>query len=570
MNRILVSVAATLAFGIAVLWAAGQIEQAAAPELPALMPDGALLYIQAKDLSTLLGDWNRSAQKRAWLAGDDYQEFSRSRLFERLSQAQDEFSAAAGIPADSALLNAVAGTQSGLALYDIGNLQFLYVTRMSQHDAENTPLWALHSRFEPRSEGAVQFYVRQDPQSKRTAAFAADKGWLILGTSADLVAGALDRLQLPHERSVAGEAWYIDSVRQAPGPPGDLRMVLNLSKLVPSPYFRSYWVQQNLTEMKQYGSAVSDLYRSPKNYREERVLLRKPGQSARAAGDVSALSALAPPGSDFYSAQAAPDPDTVLTALRDNLLEVKPATVVNAWDAPPPATDEHVGSVAMLDVRIDQAPVVVSHADPYEPLRNLLRSAQLSELLKVGSVVDAHESEFVHIQSAMVLEAQQPWTEPSLQQALTAALQPGLTAGRMGIGWVERSGRSGSYLGLDGQVPLYAAIRQNLLFLANDAEMLDTMLARQQNMPAQQQTGLTHIAVFRHGQKEQQDFTALFARLDRHQIDPSAASGAQVPPFFSGNSASLSRMFTDVDMETLSEHDEGAKVLQTVSYEWTQ
>jgi hypothetical protein len=45
-------------------------------------------------------------------------------------------------------------------------------------------------------------------------------------------------------------------------------MVLNLEKIVPSPYFRSYWVQRNVTEMKQYSSAVSDLYRSSQSYRE--------------------------------------------------------------------------------------------------------------------------------------------------------------------------------------------------------------------------------------------------------------------------------------------------------------
>ena len=140
MKRILWSAISVLAFGAAAFWAVGQMEQSQTQQLPSLMPTGALLSIEARDFSSLLKDWNNSAEKRAWVDGDDYQEFSRSRLLERLSQAQDEFSAAAGIRTADSLLNAMAGKQSCLAIYDIGNLEFLYVTRMSQHDAENTPL----------------------------------------------------------------------------------------------------------------------------------------------------------------------------------------------------------------------------------------------------------------------------------------------------------------------------------------------------------------------------------------------------------------------------------------------
>jgi hypothetical protein len=49
--------------------------------------------------------------------------------------------------------------------------------------------------------------------------------------------------------------------------------------------------------------------------------------------------------------------------------------------------------------------------------------------------------------------------------------------------------------------------------------------------------------------------------------DPGPTDG-QSPAFFSGNIASLSRMFATVDRETVSERDEGAQVTQTVLYYW--
>lgn len=574
MKRVFLSLAAVVAGALVALWAVAQLQQARTPELPSLMPDGALLYIEAKDFDALLHDWNGSDEKRIWLAGDNYQAFSRSRLFQRLSQAQEEFSTAAGLSAGSGLLNVVAGKQSCLAIYDIGNLAVVYATHMDEATVEDTPLWQLRSNFQQRTEGAAQFFVRQDQQSGRTAAFASNNGWLILATREDLLAGVLDRLQSQGARSVATEAWFADTVKQAQGPQGDLRMVLNLGKLVPSPYFRSYWVQRNITGMKQYSAALSDFYRTAQNDREERLLLRKPGLAATVTGDVGALAALAPPDATFYSAQASPDQANVLTALRDNLLELKPARAESMWNnAPPAATQADTGAASMLDVRIDQAPAIVAPADPYQSLRALLGTAQPSGMLQVYSTRVSQDGVFVQIQSGIVIEAEQNWNDAAVRDALVAATQPGLTAGRIGLSWSQRSAAPGGYFALDGQVPLFVAAREKQLFLANDADLLERMLTQRQSPPSAPQSGVTYTAAFRHSPREQQNFLAIVARLDRAgnavaadgQVFPQQGG---VPNFFSGNVESLSTMFSGMSQETVEEKDQGAKVTQTITYQW--
>ncbi|MGH9552088.1 MAG: hypothetical protein ACRD3W_22060, partial [Terriglobales bacterium] len=99
-------------------WAAYQA--AAPPEVPLsrYVPSGALLYLQAKDFSALLADWKRSPQKQAWLAGSNYEVFSRSRLLLRLKDAEKQFAMAAGLPPDMNFLSQTAGSESALALYD--------------------------------------------------------------------------------------------------------------------------------------------------------------------------------------------------------------------------------------------------------------------------------------------------------------------------------------------------------------------------------------------------------------------------------------------------------------------
>jgi hypothetical protein len=560
----------------ALVWAVAQLAPAH-HELSSLFPDNALLYLESRDFHALLNDWNKSEEKRTWIKGDNYEAFSRSRLFDRLSKAQDEFSAAASTSTDELLLTSVAGTQSALALYDIGNLEFVYVTRLNQGQAESTPLWQVRDRFELRTEGAAQFYVRQDQQSNRTAAFAVRDGWLILGTRADLVAGVLDRIQGASTHNLSDESWYADALKQASGSDQDLRMVLNLEKIVPSPYFRSYWVQRNITEMKQYRAAICDLHRSAQSYREDRVLLRKAGVSGAASGDARPLLAMAPAGTVFASAQASPETEKVLAEMRENLLDFKPAQMPQTGPAPAAAVVENAGDASMLEERIDVAPDIVQQADPYQPLRALLVAAQPTGMLEAYQTRLQADDMFVGIDRAIVLQSASPWNEAALKAALAAALRPGLTASQLGIGWAEHSSDSGQHATLDGQISLSFAIRENRLFLATSEPQLEALLASQKGGSAGNPTGITYAAVFHNSSHEQQTYRNIVNRLDAvgHGGSPHGASSdeaggtnGQAPPFFSRNIASLSRMFQHVAQESIEERDEGAQVKQRIVYEW--
>ena len=135
------------AVSIGLGWAAYQATAAPEPAVSGYVPAGALLYLQAKDFSSLLSDWNASPQKQAWLASSNYEVFSRSRLLLRLRDAGRQFATAAGLPPDMNFLTQVAGGQSALALYDIGKLQFLYVTRSPSATAMQSQLWQTRARF---------------------------------------------------------------------------------------------------------------------------------------------------------------------------------------------------------------------------------------------------------------------------------------------------------------------------------------------------------------------------------------------------------------------------------------
>ena len=581
MKRRLWIAAGGLLLGCGVVLGVAAVERVvnSQPELPSYLPEGALLSIEARDFGSLLRDWNTSEEKRAWLSSDNYSAFSTSRLFGRLSQAQDEFSAAAGIPADASLLERVAGKESCLGLYDIGNLEFVYVTRLDQGQIESTPLWQMRGKFEQRSEAGSAFYVRKDAQSSRTAAFAARDGWLILGTREDLVAGVLDRIASGASHSLSGEGWYAEAVKQAAGERGDLRMALNLEKIVPSPYFRSYWVQRNITEMKQYASAVSDLYRTNESYREERVLLRRAGITPAPRSDVRSLAALAPQDAAFYAAGSASSPESVLKNLREKLLEQRPEHAQREFvSAPAAAVGENAGNAAQLDTAIDVAPVTVRAADAYQPLRALLSAAQPDGVLEVyatraPSAGVPNDGVFVSIETAMVLTSQSNWDENAVRQALTNALLPGLTAGTLGAQWEKRASANGEYLALDGNVPLYLKVTGKQLLLANDTALLEKLMARAAKAgPANEKEHLVYEALFQ-SRQERDNFRRLSGQLDlaghRGGSDGRGPStDGQPPAFFSGNMAGLARVFSRLETEQIEEKDLGSKITQSVTYRW--
>jgi hypothetical protein len=197
-----------------------------------------------------------------------------------------------------------------------------------------------------------------------------------------------------------------------------------------------------------------------------------------------------------------------------------------------------------------------------------LRAAQPEQLLEVGSSVASRNSNFIRIQSGVVIVAAQSWDAQAVQQTVSVALRPGLTTGQMGLGWLEHSIGSGSYFALDSSLQLCIAVRGNRLYFANSAPLLEQMLALPPATSPAPQSGITYTAVLRHSAGEQANFEALFSRLDHAASAASAQSANQAPQFFSGNVESLSAMFQNVERETVTERDQGTKVLQTVSYDW--
>jgi hypothetical protein len=554
------------AISLRVGWSARQAGAAPGASLSGYIPSGALLYLQAKDFSALLADWNRSPQKQVWLTSSNYEVFSRSRLLLRLRDAGNQFAMAAGLPPDMNFMSQVAGGDSAFALYDIGKLQFVYITRLPSANAMQNQLWQARAKFETRSAGGTTFYLRRDPESQREVEFAVSENYMLLATREDLMAGALQLIAGSKNQTIESEPWFARSIAAA-GPAGDLRMVLNLEKIVPSPYFRSYWVQQNITAIKSYSAGVSDLFRSGSNYREERVLLKKVGSPPTDQGAVASdLARLVPEGAGIYEAQSCPSFDWCLDVLKSKILSPRSGPAPAGQLAPEaPLTSGETGSSSDLETRIDQAPAQnKSDSEGSDALKRLMQQARLNGVLQIQSTERDRAGVFVKIHSAVALAGNADWEETGACAALANFVRLNLTASQLGVSWKQ----VGDYYQLDGLRPLVCAVRGKYLIVSDHPALIASLLAninRNSDLPP-----VIFIAEFNH-QRERQNFARLTAVVDRPDMNPSEGPiGEGQPQFFSQNIASLSAMLAEVSSEKIVVRDAGDKVLQTVTYQWAQ
>jgi len=548
------------------------------PNLATLMPGGALLYLEAPDFGRVLRDWDSSQVKADWLESANYDVFSRSNLFTKLAEAYSQYGEAAGFLPDLKSVIEIAGTDSALALYEIRDVEFLYISRIADADLMKSQLWAVRDKFEQRQAGGVSFYLRTDAASRRTVAFAFAKGYLLVATRDDLVAQALELLAGGSNPSIASDRWYRESVAAASNP-GELRLVTNLESLAKTAYFRSYWIQRNAPAVRRYWAGVADVKRTGGNVLESRVFLRTPGAAAPAAaatdsGTVPGLLALVPPEAGLYRASRVGDSSDAAALIVQKLIGPPPQRTSDGRYAPSAVSpDSRAGSEGDLETRIDEQPLPsdAGISDSVAAVRAMVDRSGGRALLLVQSSSPAGGT-FVQMPAVIVLDGAEDWNRDSVRSSLAAAAGKLWTTSQLGAGWVSGTAGRHPVERLDGLGTLIFAIRGRLLFLGNDARLLAAVLDRVATRPAA--GALTYAAGFRH-LRERSSYERVMTALDFTSSAGNAGSGGgdragAAPPFFSGNVASLSRVLSGVAEIRVTEEERGLATVQSVLYQMGQ
>jgi hypothetical protein len=347
-------------------------------------------------------------------------------------------------------------------------------------------------------------------------------------------------------------------------------MVLDLQTLVPNGYFRTYWVQQNITDLSQYSAAISDLFRTTNEYREERVLIRKkePAQPDSPDGLTAAadLSRLIPDNAGVYVATANPSADSSFALLETKIIapHLGPAPISQIAPRVQLSSGEQ-GATSDLETRIDQVPAEApATSSSATALKDLLAKTPPIASLQVQSTERDPAGVFVRIHSAVVLANSSDWNEAQVYSALDLLVRPALTAGKLGVSWRPKSG----YQQLDGLWPLSVSVRGRDLVISDDPGLLAAILARFARKS--DLTPFEYSASFNH-KLERGNFARLTSLLDRPGMAAASLPAPErQPQFFSGNMAGLSSTLADVSSERIEIRSDGPRVKQTITYEWSQ
>lgn len=219
--------------------------------LAGVMPKGAMVYLQVRDLGTLMKTWLASPTHEAFYDSASFKNFEKSNIYLKFQDRKKDFETALGFGVDEARLAELAGGASAVALYDIGNVELVFVTEVGREKAIATALFKNTPQFQERSANGAPYYVRDvttdGGRLNQQFCFAYDNGKLIVTTTEGLMIRALANSKANNADAVLADV--LDLAGKARGfAARDVTMWLDQAKLNQSRHFKSYWIYGNVGE----------------------------------------------------------------------------------------------------------------------------------------------------------------------------------------------------------------------------------------------------------------------------------------------------------------------------------
>ncbi|HEY3738304.1 MAG TPA: hypothetical protein VGL53_00595 [Bryobacteraceae bacterium] len=560
MRRRIAIGAASLLTGIAAWLGA----QALAPVKPAseLMPSGALFYVEAHDFAKLVSAWDSSPEQKAWLESANYQSWTRSHLAVRLADVRKSYAEAAEVAEDAPFLDGVAGQESAVAFYNIGKLEFLYITRLESARFAGSVLGKIKQKFEARKAAGHDYFVLSKGES--TIAFALVDDRLLLATREDLISSSLRLLAGEKIGALREERWFDDALAKAPtGEVPDIRFVADLDRTTKTHQFRSYWVHRNVDEVRQFASEVADLKLNTSDIHERRVFVRRETQQEgleKFEPAVDDVLRYATPDAGFTQAIARPDAGLVASLLGEKLFGHTKSTGQSdrVKFAPGAAVGSEAGGEDDYETRVDAPVVAETLTNTFAPLDDLAKNTDA--LMQAGISRSGTGEVLPGLDSAVALHGIADWKPEDVKRTLGDVASSLWSVGPRGLQWMDRNGVSE----LNSVSPLRFTIDGRVLVISTSPELMTHMLAGRRKTVGSP-AGASYTATLRYGQ-ELPGFARMMRLMDYPSLPQGQQQDAREPLFFSENMLSLMSSLGRLDSAAITSRDTGTLVTESVVY----
>lgn len=567
-------------------------------ELANDLPRGALVYAQFDDLPALLKQWGESSLKDRYLSGTSFQQLKTRHLALKLVSRWEEFNEATGFPIDMGVLGSLADNRAAMALYDIGRLNLVMISPLGAEKFDATMFFQGKDEFEERTSADGTVYYLHDVESdngrqKQVIGFSNVKGRFVLATNEPLLLRTIANLngQSGKDR-LFDEPSFRDLSRMVPS--HAVTVWVDQAKLNEDWYFRHYWIQQNLAELKEIRAAIFDLEFQNKKWIERREFLRTDKtDSDRHVISIPLLhrvTQIVPEEIPFIQVQAlAPGTDQVVNMLREALSANRKDD--SKKETPRPyyySSDEGIGEEEhdnygaysslshdydlLVDNPEDAGESSESDNDQLRSLgvnkfaslmRDALHSARPLTIVRIASPNMLDGTLFAEFRRAAIISLQNPSSldrralERAIGELATSEL---LIAGTRGsFEWIDQKSNEGNWREMKlpalGRSVGYG-LRGQELIIANNPELVAALMSGKRVEGMQAASPIHEITVIRLSRRKEA-FDSIFAKLDEPRIKSywktrrgttvAVNPGEPSQEFFSGNIASLLDAASPVD-----------------------
>lgn len=230
--------------------------------LAGIAPRGAMVYVQARDLSALMKMWTASNARKQFYGSKSFTSFSGSHAYLKLQDRKKDFETALGFGLDESRLAELAGGSSAIAVYDIGKLELVFITEVARERAIATAMFKQAPQFQERNSDSGAYYVRDvttdGGRLNQQFCFAHAAGKLLITTSEGLMIRTL-----ANAKAAGADSLLADVSATAELAKGfashDVTMWLDQTRLNRSRHFNNYWIHRNVAALANIETGLIDL-----------------------------------------------------------------------------------------------------------------------------------------------------------------------------------------------------------------------------------------------------------------------------------------------------------------------
>ncbi|TES89755.1 MAG: hypothetical protein E3J87_11360 [Candidatus Cloacimonadota bacterium] len=230
-----------------------------------------VIYLEFKDFSKFLTELQRDRHYRNFMSSSVIEWYENTRLGLKFPKRLDEFEEVLGFSISIKNIATLSGGETGIWLFDIGELELLLITKISESDYLRSSLARSRESFGEGRIDTVTYYFKKDASGNKEIDFAFIEGNLILSNEPDKFELYLKRLLKDSNFTEWKKEDFLGWVDKPLNEDFDILLYLS-SESVRNTYFTSYWFYKNQKEIKEwFDRGLITLKKEQKQIEENRI-----------------------------------------------------------------------------------------------------------------------------------------------------------------------------------------------------------------------------------------------------------------------------------------------------------